>query len=188
MADVSLNPAFQSLRGKVGDLVFKKFNGRMIITLRPDMKNRILSQAQKDSNNRFRQAAIYGKMVMNNPQARAAYARAAKEKRQPMFSLMIADFFHAPEVNEIDLNMYTRQAGSTIWIQASDDFDVVSVDVMITTASDGLIEHGAAVKSTEDSRRWWYTAAASVPSGTPVRVEATAIDRPGHKGIKIVNA
>lgn len=188
MAHVKLNPVLESVRGKVGDLVFRKRNGTMFIARKPDAGNRVFTEAQKAVQERFRQAAIYGKMVMADAQARATYEQAARKKGHPIFSLMVGDFFNAPSVDEIDMTAYNGEVGNTIAIRASDDFDVVGVTVAIANASGDPIESGAAVKSTVDSGRWVYTTSTSVPEGTPIRVEVTATDRPGHKTTRTENA
>ena len=54
MANVKLNPAFESIRGKVGDLVFKTFEGREIVASMPDFGDRVFTDAQKAAQERFR--------------------------------------------------------------------------------------------------------------------------------------
>ena len=186
MAGVKLNPILQRVRGKVGDLIFKRLNGTMFIARKPDVGKRVLSPAQVAVTERFRQAVSYGKMAMADPLARAAYQQAAQEKKRPVFSLMIADFFNTPSVDEIDLSAYTGQTGNTIAVRATDDFEVMSVDVKITNMAGDSVEGGPAVKSAE-SGRWVYTASTSVPPGTQLRVEVTATDRPGHKTTRTEN-
>jgi len=45
---------------------------------------------------RFREAALYGKMVMADAETKVLYVDAAKAKEKLVFSLTIADFFNAP--------------------------------------------------------------------------------------------
>ena len=81
---------------------------------------------------RFRQAALYGKMVMADAEAKAIYEEVAKARGKPVFSLTVADFFNAPSVDEVDLSGYTGAVGDEIVILARDDFDVV-----VARGSDG---------------------------------------------------
>jgi hypothetical protein len=118
---------------------------------------------------------------MADPEARAIYEEAAKAKGQPVFSLTVADFFHAPSVDEIDLSRYAGAAGDVIVIRAHDDFDVMGVSVALTQADGAPIESGEAAETPPDSGRWVYTATAAVGTGTTVRIEVTATDRPGHR-------
>lgn len=116
---------------------------------------------------------------MADPQAKAIYEEAARAKGKPVFSLMVADFFNAPSVDEIDLSEYTGAVGDAIVIQAHDDFDVSGVSVSLTGMDGKAIESGEAAESPAGSGRWVYTATAAAPTGTTVRMAVTAMDRPG---------
>ena len=184
MAHTQLNPVLINIRGKIGDLVFKRQNGGTVISKLPSFDGRESTEAQKAIQQKFRQAVIYGKMVMADPATRALYAEAAKEDHKPIFSLTVADFFNAPTVDEVDLTKYNGDVGSEIAVRASDDFDVIEVEVSITDTEGRPIEHGPAAKSVADPGRWLYKATARVAPETAIRVEVTATDRPGHKGSK----
>ncbi|MCP4599327.1 MAG: hypothetical protein GY847_02115, partial [Proteobacteria bacterium] len=55
MAKVKLNPVIEELRGQVGDLVFKRYGDRVVISKKPDMSNVKPSAAQSAHRERFRQ-------------------------------------------------------------------------------------------------------------------------------------
>jgi hypothetical protein len=129
----------------------------------------------------FRLATVYGKAVMADPATKAEYTAKAKAKGTPVFALAVADFFHAPAVDEIDLSHYTGQPGETIHIRASDDFEVAGVSVAIHNASGTVLEQGAAVAGADG---WNYTATTSLPTGQTVSIDVTATDRPGNKTTK----
>ncbi len=131
---------------------------------------------------RFREATLYGKLVMADAEQKALYEKVAAAKGKPVFSLMIADFFNAPLVDEMDLSGYGGQVGDTIAIRAHDDFDVTGVSVTLTDAGGATLESGAAVETPPNSGRWVYTATAAAPTGTDVRIAVQATDRPGGVG------
>ncbi len=84
----------------------------------------------------------------------------------------------APTVDPIDLSGYTGQAGETIRITASDDFEVTGGGVSITGAGGTALEHGAATAS---DGAWSHVTKAALPAGQQVSIEVTATDRPGHE-------
>jgi len=182
MAKVKLNPILEGLSGKVGDLVFRQVNDKIVILQTPDFSGVEPTAAQLAHQARFRQAALYGKLVMADPETKALYEAAAKAKGKPVFSLTVADFFNAPSVDEIDLSAYSGNAGDEIVILASDDFDVASVQVALTDGDGNPIENGPATETPENSGRWVYTATADVETATTVRIAVTAEDRPGGTG------
>lgn len=62
MAKVKLNPVLEQIRGAVGDLVFKRYGDDVVIGRRPDLSGREATPGQAVARERFRQAALYGKM------------------------------------------------------------------------------------------------------------------------------
>ncbi len=179
MAKVKLNPILEQIRGKVGDLVFKRYGDEVVISRMPDLEGVEPTEAQLAHRERFRQAALYGKMVMADPETKSLYVEVAKAKGKPVFSLTVADFFNAPSVDEVDVSEYAGAVGDEIVVMASDDFDVVGVSVALTDAEGDPIEGGEAVETPVESGRWVYAATAAVDTGTTVRIAVTATDRPG---------
>ena len=92
MAKVKLNPVIMQVRGQIGDLVFKRYEGRVILGRKNDLSEVEPNEAQLGHQERFRQAALYGKLVMADPAQKADYQAAAKALGKPVFSLTVADF------------------------------------------------------------------------------------------------
>ena len=176
MARVTLNPVLEGLRGKVGDLVFKRYGDGTIISRKPTVTGEP-TEGQLAQRNRFTDAVMYGKMVMADPEAKAFYDEAARDKGMPVFSLTVADFFHAPSVNEVDLSQYQGSVGDPITVLAYDDVDVAAVGVSITQDDGTPVEEGAAGQISPG--RWLYTTTTAVAAETTVRIAVTAKDRPG---------
>ena len=92
------------------------------------------------------------------------------------YNVAIADWFHAPEVMEIDAEAWSGQAGQVIRIQAVDNVQVTQVNVVITDAENAVVEQGAAVQA---EGAWWaYTTTAAVAG--EVKIVVTARDLPGN--------
>ncbi|MBE0670983.1 MAG: hypothetical protein IH588_10375 [Anaerolineales bacterium] len=179
MAKVKLNPVMEKFRGKIGDLVFKHYGDEVIVGRNPDRSGIEPTQAQLEHQERFRQAVLYGRLVMADPEKKAAYEQAAKAKQKPLFSLTVADFFHAPVLDEVDLSEYGGGAGETIIIRAHDDFKVARLQVVVSDSNGQEIERGEAVETPPNGGQWTYTASESVAEGTLVRITVTASDQPG---------
>lgn len=180
MANVKLNPVFEQLSGKVGDLVFRRYRKSTVISRAPDFEGTEPTEAQQAHRERFRAAVSYGKTIMDDPEAKALYEEAAQAVERPLFSVIVADYLNEPTVEEIDLTGYAGAVGDEIIITAVDDIEVVSVDVVLTDEADAEIERGAA--TLDSSGHWLYVATVAVEPGTTVRVSAAAHDRPGGIG------
>jgi hypothetical protein len=179
MAKVKLNPVLQRVRGKVGDLVFKRYNDGVIMARKPDLTDNPPTEGQAAQRRQFKLATLYGRTVLADPVQKTVYEATAKAKGIPAFALTVGDFLNAPTVDEIDLSGYTGKAGETIRITASDDFEVTGVAVSITDAGGTVLENGPA---TAQNGTWSYTTTTNLTAGQPVSIAVTATDRPGHTG------
>ena len=180
MARVTLNPVLDQISGSVGDLVFRRTpSGGQSIASKPSPPAGGPSEAQLAQRDRFRRAAAYGRSVMADPEARAFYDALAAARKVPVFSLVVADFLHAPTVGAVDVSGYAGAAGDVVRVEAWDDVEVVRVEVVLTDGAGAVLETGEAVS---DGWRWTYTAQAAAPPGATVTVTARAVDRPGGVG------
>ena len=100
MANAKLLGIFESVRGAIGDMVVKQYGTKTVITRRPVFRNRTFSEAQKAAQEKFRQAALYAKHLMQDPRARKVYEEEARLKAKPILSLMISDYLNAPSPSE----------------------------------------------------------------------------------------
>jgi hypothetical protein len=182
MAKVKLNPVLEQVHGKVGDLVFKKYQDGTIMARKPEV-TQPNTPAQMAVRQNFRLAALYGKTVMADATKRAAYTAKAKQTGKPVFSLTIADFFNAPVVDEIDLSTYGGKPGDIIRVRAHDDFEVAGVQVQVRDTGGTILEQGAAALSATDGT-WGYTATTTLAVNQQVVIEVDATDLPGHTGTK----
>jgi hypothetical protein len=178
MAKVKLSSALIRARGKMGNVVFRKYHDEVIMAQVPDMSGVTPSAAQVAHRERFKLAVLYGHTVLADPAKKAIYEATAKAKGIPVFALTVAHFLRAPLVDQIDLSTYTGKAGESIRITASDDFAVAGVEVTIHDTGGAVLEQGAA---TAADGVWNYVTTTNLPAGQQVSIEVTATDRPGHK-------
>jgi len=188
MAQVRSNLIIRGVSGSLGDqLVIRQDKaGRTILSVMPSIDpNRTFSEAQLDRQAKFREAVQYGKSAKDQP----IYAEKAKGTPQTAYNLAVADWFHAPEILELDVSAclhlaassgsrhrWNGAAGETLRIKAVDDVQVTQVNVVITDAGGAVLEQGAATRA---EGMWWsYTTTASAPN-TP-KIVVTARDLPGN--------
>jgi hypothetical protein len=181
MATVRHNIVIEGLGGMLGDqLILKRDKaGRTIISIKPRFdENREFTTAQLEQQERFQEATAYAKEAA---QAEAIYAEKAEGTAKSAYNVAVADWFHSPEVREIDLSSYTGEVGETIRAKVVDDVQVTQVNILSTTGADVLVEQGAMTHE----QGWWYsyTTTQNCPAGT-AKVIVTGMDLPGHVGAK----
>lgn len=179
MAESKNNVITHGLSGKLGDLiVFRNRNGKTIVANKPGSRTGELSEAQKEHQKHFQEATIYGKAALTDPATKAGYAAAASNG-ETAYNVAVADFFHAPNIDEINVSNYTGKIGDAIKVKATDDFKVAEVSVAIYNADGSEVEHGLAVQSA-NGVEWVYTATADNASLDSDKIIVSVSDLPGH--------
>jgi hypothetical protein len=98
MAKVVLNPMIKEMSGRMGNMVFRRSStGQTILQRAPRVSNVKPSPAQQAHRQRFKEAAVYAKTILNEPECRAYYeAEAARLHRSP-YSVAVAGYFRVIE-------------------------------------------------------------------------------------------
>ena len=75
-------------------------NGQYFLSATPHNPTHVVTEAQAQQREKFRQAILYAKCAQATPE----YKDAAKVRGQSAFNVPVADFLHPPEIQHIDLN------------------------------------------------------------------------------------
>ena len=94
-------------------------------------------------------------------------------------TVAMADFLHAPDIDEIDVTKYHGAAKDAIRVRVTDDFKVEQVQVSIVNVDGTLVEEGNAVKQ-DNEIDWIYTATAANESTEGDKIVLRASDKPGN--------
>lgn len=162
MAKVRNNLVLHGVSGMIGKqlVVRKRKGGEYVLSAAPSVAyGQEPTQKQKQQQEHFRQAVLYAKAAKNKPE----YEPIAKSRGVSTFNVATADFFHPPEILDIDLSKYTGAPAEVITIKAVDDVKVTTVGVLIADDNNVLIEKGNAVVSPQDPHVWTYKTTVGVP-------------------------
>jgi hypothetical protein len=185
MAEVFNNIFVRGLRGAVGDqfVIRRTRSGKTIIANKPRFdENREFTDLQLAQQSAFKQATTYAKSAKTQP----VYVEKAKAFNSTSYNLAVADWFHKPEVLDINASGWTGQIGQRILIRAEDDTKVTHVRVVIHNGNGTIHEQGEAVQSEIDNLLWTYTITTFTPMNPAPIVEAKAYDLPGNFGAATV--
>ena len=179
MAKVAKNIVLFGASGKLGDqIVIRQRGGTTILSQAPGERKQEPTEAQKVQQERFQEAVIYAKTQIADADAKAEYAEKATGLKSA-YNVAVADFFHAPDIDEIDVTNYKGAVGETIRVRATDDFKVVQVQLSIYNADGTLVAQGDAEQQ-DNQLDWVYTATAANESTEGDKIVVRASDKPGH--------
>lgn len=180
MARVGKNIVTQGLSGMIGGtIVFRQVGDQTIVGQAPAKQDRTPSEDEKARRIKFGKAILYGKSAVSNPTSKELYQKQADDG-QSAFNVAVADFMHAPEIDEVDLSNYTGEIGSTIRVRASDDFQVIRVYVKIEGQDGVVFEEGEAVAD-PNGLDFNFTAKKKNVSLTGDKITIEVNDLPGNE-------
>ncbi|MCJ2562760.1 MAG: hypothetical protein LN417_01550, partial [Candidatus Thermoplasmatota archaeon] len=103
-------------------------------------------------------------------------------KRISVYNAAIRDYFHEPEIRDVDTSGYAGNSGEDIVIRAVDDVEVVSVHVIIRKNGE-VLEEGGAVREKYNKTLWHYEAQKDLDIEGCV-IEVRAEDRPRNVTVR----
>lgn len=167
--------------GRIGEmLVFRQRGNKTFISKRPRRKETFDTPKQSAVKERFKEAVVYAKSVLLDPDLKAEY-EARTSGNQTAYNMALCDYFKAPEIKTVNYAGYTGKAGDTISIRATDDFKVASVQLSILDSTGAELESGAAQLSAS-GLDWIYTAKKANANLAGCKLSLKAFDLPGNVG------
>jgi hypothetical protein len=70
-----------TIKGRVGEIVFKKYGNRMVASRIPDMSGIKPTKKQKAKRSHFKEAVVYAQSI-RDPEKKAAYKKTLKRGKQ----------------------------------------------------------------------------------------------------------
>jgi hypothetical protein len=162
MATNRNNVITYGLKGKIGNLVFRFWGKRLVVSASPDFSTVKWSKAQEENRMRFRQAMDWARQTLEDPDKRAYYCKKAKITQTP-WNLAVADYLKNLRVMPPDLSQYRGQVGDTIAIKPYNSLKVTAIMVTIFDVEGAPVEQGPAVASGKHFSRV-YRAGVANPS------------------------
>jgi hypothetical protein len=179
MAKVRKNFLIRGLDGVLGGQFLVrtgKISGRTNVSAKMDcVTRREDSPAQEAHKQAFQEASAYADANRENP-IYIAKAKGKKDKKRQPYNVAMADWFHPPQVLEIDLEGWRGAIGEVIRVLAADDVRVAQVRIEISDETGAVQETGQAALTLS---QWWEYPLQAAHSGN-LTVTVFASDMPGH--------
>jgi hypothetical protein len=173
------NVITRNYSGRVGDIILKNYNGKSVMTKRPDCSKVIKTARQQVFMNKFAKAVKVGLFAKDNPTLIEHYNKIRPDLST--YHAAISDYQSSPVIEHVDVTEYQGHPGDVVTVSASDNFEIEGVGVMIFNALGEVIEFGEAVpKEFSGNTEWDYTAKVENPGYKTCRILVRAKDRPSN--------
>ena len=80
-----------TLSGKVGNIIFKNYANKTVVSKRPDMSSVVKTEKQKENQNKFKAAQAYAKSIIEDPEKKLAFSKKI-EKGKTVYHSAIAKY------------------------------------------------------------------------------------------------
>jgi len=173
------NVITRNYSGRVGDIILKNYNGKSVMTKRPDCSKVIKSARQQEFNDKFKKAVKYAQYVIKNQELSDNYRR--KRPDMDPYHAAISDYMSRPVIERVDVGAYKGLPGNVVTVSVWDKWGIEGVDMVIFNSLGEVIECGAAVpRQFSANTEWDYTATVANVDYKSSRILVRAKDHPGN--------
>jgi hypothetical protein len=110
----------RSFKGAIGDFIFRTYNGKTVVSLRPVYKNETNTEARFKARDRFRKATGYASNAMGNVKQKAYYTQKARQLKLPnAYTAALTDYLRRAKAGAITRSSFAAKKGDIIYIKAS---------------------------------------------------------------------
>lgn len=110
---ITNNPLLKQVSGSLDIIVYKKYYDKTVISKKPDMSNRVLSEKQKESNERLRLANLYARFIYNTEESKmAARIRLKLPAHKSLFHALVKE--HLNLYRHLPLDEVEKTIGQNI--------------------------------------------------------------------------
>jgi hypothetical protein len=167
------------------DVAVRKYRNQNIIsTIKRPKKT--TSDKREASKKRLTAASIWAKSTLKDPSIEKLYSKGITERLSSAHTVATTDYLNPPTIHYISLKQHTGAIGDKIRIKATDDFQVIAVDVTIKDKNGKEIEKGPAERYKRKPQMWIYTLTVANPEVEGTVIKVRAMDRPENKTFKEV--
>jgi hypothetical protein len=107
------SPFIRAIRGRIGNLVFRTYRGKIIVSRAPNFDGYVPTAAQRKQRQRMREAASYARCIYADPAAKAFYLAVAQKLNRQPFRLAVADYLRGHDRVGVMAGLNHRDTKST---------------------------------------------------------------------------
>lgn len=117
---IATSPLHRGFRGGTGDFIFRNYNGKTVVSLRPVYRNETNTEARRVARERFQEATFYAHDAMERVKERSYYTQKAKQLRLPnAYTAAITDYLRRAKARAITRSSFSARKGDVVYIGIS---------------------------------------------------------------------
>jgi hypothetical protein len=179
MGKIKKNVITKGFSGKYSeDLIFRQVDDQTVFA-RPGEITAEPTDRQKETRDRFMEAANFANAAIDNPQAGQDYKlMAVAQGLKSAYVAAVTDYLTQPEIASVFTNSYKGEVGNVINITSAYAYKITGIDVSILKADGTPLENGVA---TAKELKWFYTTTVPNPQVKGCKLVLKSHDRQGKE-------
>ena len=180
---LATSPLHRSIRGAVGDFIFRTYNGKTVVSIRPVYKNETNTEARRQVRGRFREASNFASNAMEDKALKAYYKQKARQLKLPnAYTAAITDYLRKAKAAAVTRSSFSARKGETILIRLSKSvFRIREIKATLCNQHGEVLSEQTLTK-TEDEKTFHFELTDDFPDYDKVMITT---DEPDNKEYSI---
>lgn len=154
----------QTLRGAVGDLIFRNYNGKTVVSMRPVYKNQSNTEKRRHARGKFREATVFASEAMLDKKLKAYYLQKAKQLKLPnAYTAAITDFLRKAKVTVVSRSGFAAKKNEVVRLIVRKSVFRISRIMVVLYNSAGVAVREDSLSRTDYQRNFAYEFKDDVP-------------------------
>jgi hypothetical protein len=114
---IATSTLHRGFRGATGDFLFRTYNGKTVVSLRPVYRNETNTEARRIARDRFREATFFASEVTQRTKEKAYYTQKARQLKLPnAYTAAITDYLRKAKARAVTRSSFVGRKGEVLYI------------------------------------------------------------------------
>ena len=161
----------RNLRGTVGDLIFRNYNGKTVVSPRPVYKNESNTPGRKQARGHFREATWFARIAMRDAKQKLYYKQKAKQLKLPnAYTAAITDYLRKAKVLVSTRSSFSPKKGAAINIIVSKAFKVDKANAILLNEKGDILSQQSLPVVNAQKNAFKYTFTDNFPDCVALKI------------------
>jgi hypothetical protein len=117
---IATSSLHRGFRGATGDFLFRNYNGKTVVSLRPVYRNETNTEARRRARDHFRDATFAAHEAMESVKKRSYYTQKARQLKLPnAYTAAITDYLRRAKVRAVTRSSFSPNKGAVLHLITS---------------------------------------------------------------------
>jgi len=168
---ISTNSLHRGFSGAFGDLIFRNYNGKTVVSRRPVYKNETNTEKRRQARSRFSDATNFASNTMLDKKQKVYYTQKARQLKLPnAYTAAITDYLRKAKVRVATRSSFAAKKGDIIDVRITKTvFRINAITVMVCDKDGKTLSKQELVK-TDAQKRFSFKLTDNFPNYASLKI------------------